>query len=93
MDGAQVLRLLELDLSARLNGPAPAASNDRRQMMLVVFITIAEAAAVNKHAVVQQRLPIRFLNFPQAAEQVRHLSMVPAVDLGKHGSFLFHRIP
>ena len=60
--------------------PPPLPDQQDRQVVVVVAVAVADAAAVDDHAVVEQRA-VAFLDRLQLAEQVGELLDVEAVDL------------
>ena len=80
----QIGRLREVERPPAVDGAPAAAGEQRRQVVRIVLVAVAEDCPVDDHAVVEQRPAVGFLDGLEAAEQIGHLLVVPTDDLRVH---------
>ena len=77
-------------IAPRVQATAAMASKNHRQIIVVMFIAVANAAAIHDHRIVQDRLAIYILSLLQFLKKPGEGSHVIAVDLRNFLSiFLF----
>src|SRR5688572_22570997 len=74
-------------MAAGLNSAPAFASQEHRQIVVVVTVAIAQSASINNHAVIQQGA-FSLSDRLQFVDEVRELSRVKSIDFGDLPLFL-----
>ncbi len=78
---AQRRAVFVANVSSGLDSTTATSGQDDRQVIVVVPVTVTDAAAVNQHAVVQQRA-VAFSDLLQSSQQIVEAINLKAIDLG-----------